>query len=94
MDIKFLEDRIANKVATLQVVGRENGDLFLVCKQGQTESIVTNSSNDEVKIFREPKTVGLYLRKHGVKNYDIDLRDWGLHNIFDRHKAASELRAM
>ena len=55
-------------------------------------NFVTNSSNTEIKTFREPRTVAKFLEKAGVQQYEIELSNWNIEKIFDRHKAASALR--
>ena len=92
MNIEVLSKRVKASVVKLQVVGNENGDLVVRFKQGSVTNFVTNSSNTEIKTFREPRTVAKFLEKAGVQQYEIELSNWNIEKIFDRHKAASALK--
>ncbi|MBD3587157.1 MULTISPECIES: hypothetical protein [Salinimonas] len=85
--------RIHSRNAEVEVIGDANGDLLVIVIQGQFRHFVTNKGNGQIKRFREPRTLTKYLCNLGIRQYSLNLNNWDLKMIFDRHKAASDLRS-
>lgn len=93
MNLSDVMPRVHAQTAEVEVVGDCNGDLLVVVKQGEFRNFVTNKGNGQIKRFREPRSLSKYLCEKGVRKYTIHLEEWDITKIFDRHKAATLLRA-
>lgn len=93
MNLRDVIPRIHSRKAEVEVIGDASGDLLVIVIQGQFRHFVTNKGNGQIKRFREPRTLSKYLSEMGVRQYSLNLNEWDLTKIFDRHKAAAMLRA-
>ncbi len=93
MNLRDVMPRIHSRMAEVEVIGDANGDLLVIVIQGQFRHFVTNKGNGQIKRFREPRTLTKYLYNFGIKQYSLNLNDWDLKMIFDRHRAATVLRS-
>ena len=93
MKIQQIAERVGTGAITnMSILGLPTGDLIITVLYQGHQYPLTNTTNNNIKVFRSPKYVLNYLRENGINKVDVNLTQWDKTKVFDAHDRAMQLR--